>query len=169
MNNEVITIGFRFIVLVMAQVLIFNHIDLFGYINPYIYLLFVIMYPIRKEGRAAFLITSFLLGLTIDLFSDSGGVNAAAMICIAYLRPVFLKFAFGNNYEFQSIRISQTPTGQRLVYITLLIATHHLILFSLEIFSFSHILSILRKTLLSGVFTLFLSLLAIPLFRKKKI
>jgi len=168
MNNEGVTIGFRFILLAMAQVLIFNHIDLFGYINPYIYILFVIMYPIRKEGRVAFLVTSFLLGLTIDLFSDSGGVNAAAMVSIAYLRPVFLKFAFGNNYEFQSIRIGNTPPGQRLVYIMLLVVTHHLILFSLEIFSFSHILSILKKTLVCGVFTLFLSLLAIPLFRKKK-
>ncbi|XLS28669.1 rod shape-determining protein MreD [Flavobacteriaceae bacterium M23B6Z8] len=168
MNNEVLVNAFRFVVLVLLQVLIFNHIHFLGFISPFVYVLFIILYPVRKDKQGVFLLTAFFLGLTIDIFSDSGGVNAAASVFIAYLRPVVLKFAFGNVYEFQNLKISQTALGQRLVYISILILTHHLLLFSLEIFSFADILSILKKTLLAGVFTIFLSFLAIPLFRRKK-
>lgn len=168
MNNETISNVFRFVVLVLVQVLIFNHIFLLGYISPYIYILYILLYPVQKEKQALFLITSFLLGLTIDIFSDSGGANAAASVVIAYMRPYVLKFAFGNIYEFQNVKISQTPLGQRLVYISVLILTHHLLLFSLEIFSFVQIPVILSRAFLSGLFTIILSFLAILLFRRIK-
>ncbi|WP_340199898.1 rod shape-determining protein MreD [Ascidiimonas sp. W6] len=168
MNNEVIVNTFRFITLVLLQVLIFNHVYFLGFISPFIYVLFILLYPVRKDKQGLFLIASFFLGLTIDIFSDSGGVNAAASVAIAYMRPSVLKFAFGNVYEFQNLKISQTALGQRLVYVSILILTHHLLLFSLEIFSFVDILSILKKTLSTGIFTIFLSFLAIPLFRRKK-
>jgi hypothetical protein len=168
MNNEILINAVRFVLLALLQVLIFNHIFFLGFISPYVYILFILIYPVRKDKQAVFLVTSFLLGLTIDIFSDSGGVNAAASVLIAYLRPPILKFAFGNIYEFQNLKISQTPLGQRLVYISILILTHHLLLFSLEIFSFADILSILIKTLSTGMFTIILCFLAIPLFRRNK-
>jgi len=52
-----------FILLVLVQVAILNHIYFLGYINPMLYILFIILYPLRKE-KASFLILSFLLGLT---------------------------------------------------------------------------------------------------------
>ncbi|NER14799.1 rod shape-determining protein MreD [Leptobacterium flavescens] len=168
MNSDIILNIVRFILLVLAQVLVFNHIDFLGFINPYIYILFILLYPIKKENRAQFLFLAFLIGFFVDLFSDTGGVNAAASVCIAYIRPVVLKFAFGNIYEYQIIKISNTPIGQRVVYLIIMILIHHLILFGLEIFSFSNILSILKNTLFSSVFTVFLCLLIIPLLRKAK-
>lgn len=168
MNNEVITNILRFVLLVLLQVLLFNHMYFLGFISPYVYVLFILIYPVHKDKQGVFLFTSFLLGLTIDLFSDSGGTNAAASVTIAFIRPLVLKFAFGNIYEFQNLKISQTPLGQRIVYITILILTHHLLLFSLEIFSFAKILTILTKTLSTGIFTIILSFLAIPLFRRAK-
>ncbi|RAV29758.1 rod shape-determining protein MreD [Sinomicrobium soli] len=167
MNNGVLANSIRFIVLVLAQVLICNHIYLMGYISPYIYVLFILLYPLKDENRAAFLLLSFLIGLSVDFFSDSGGINAAASLCIAYIRPVVLRFAFGSAYEYQTLKIKNTNFGQRFVYIFIMVLTHHFILFSLEIFSFTHLLTILEKALFSGAFTLLLCLIFIPLFSVK--
>ncbi len=166
MNNSVVLHSSRFVLLLLFQVLILNHINFLGYINPYPYLLFVLLFPIR-ENRSLFLILSFLLGLTIDIFSDSGGINAFACIFIAYIRPLILKFTFGNSIEYQNIKIANTNFWQRFTYLGICIIIHHLILFSLLIFDASKAEIILKKTLFSAVFTLFLSVLILALFSKK--
>jgi len=166
MNNAVSINIARFITLILAQVLVFNNINFLGYINPYIYILFIMLFPI-KNNRLLFLSLSFLLGLTVDLFSDSGGVHAAACVTIAYIRPVLLKFSFGMIYEHQTIKFSSTDFGQRLTYYSIIIFIHHLILFSLEIFNSSKIILILKKSLFSSIFTLILCLLITILFSKK--
>jgi rod shape-determining protein MreD len=157
----------RFILLLLAQVVICNHIDFFGYINPYIYIIFIFLFPIKEE-RLMLLLVSFLLGMFVDLFSDSGGVHAAAAVSLAYVRPVLLKSSFGMLYEHQSIKFTTTDIGSLITYITLGTVIHHLILFSLEIFNISNILLILKKTLFSSIFTILLSLLLIILFSRNR-
>ena len=85
MTSANIKILIRFLLLIPLQVLIANHMRLFGYINPQICLLFVLWYPLKKDV-SGFLANSFLFGLIIDMFSNSGGVNAAACLLIAYTR-----------------------------------------------------------------------------------
>ena len=87
MNNALILNIVRFIFLLAVQIVIFNNIDLFGYINPYPYILFILLYPVNSN-RAGLLITSFLLGLTIDLFTNSGGIHAASCLILAYVRQI---------------------------------------------------------------------------------
>ena len=157
----------RFVLLLLVQVVICNHIDLFGYIDPYIYIIFIFLFPIRDE-RLILLLVSFLLGMLVDLFSDSGGVHAAAAVCLAYARPVLLKTSFGMLYEHHSIKFSTTDIGSLITYISLGTVIHHLILFSLEIFNISNILLILQKTLFSSLFTIILSVLIIILFSRNK-
>lgn len=157
----------RFFILVLVQVLIFNHIDFMGYINPYIYVLFIILFP-AKNNRTLFVFIAFLLGMCVDVFSDSGGVHAAASVTIAYIRPVFLKFFFGTVYDYQSIKFDQTDFSSRFTYFSTLIIIHHLLMFSLEIFNISKILLILQKTLFSGIFTIILCLILTILFSPKR-
>lgn len=165
--NSVITKNIlRFTVLVLLQALVLNNVNFLGYINPYIYILFIILYPINNN-RMLFILLSFLLGLTLDMFLDSGGVHAAACVTIAYIRPVILKFAFGAIYEHQTMRFSATEFGPRFTYFSILILVHHLILFSLEIFNSSQIILILKKSLFSSIFTLVLCLLLTSLFSNK--
>jgi len=167
MNNVVTTNIVRFIVLVLVQALVLNNINFLGYINPYIYILFIILFPI-KNNRMLFIFLSFLLGLCVDLFLDSGGVHAAACVAIAFIRPLILKFSFGMIYEHQTIKFNNTEFGQRLSYFAILTFIHHLLLFSLEIFNTSKILLILTKTLFSGIFTVLLCLLITVLFSQKR-
>lgn len=166
MNSIVTTHIIRFVLLVLFQVILFNHINFLGFINPYIYLIFIIFYPI-KNNRLLFIFLSFLIGLTVDMFSDSGGIHAAASVCIAYARPVFLKFAFGTMYEHNNVKFNNTDFVARLIYIALLTLLHHIVLFSLEIFSISRILMVLQKTLCSGIFTILMITLISIIFSRK--
>lgn len=166
MNSIATTHIIRFIVLVLIQVLVLNNINFLGFINPYVYILFVILYPI-KNNRLLFIFLSFLLGLTVDLFLDSGGVHAAACVTIAYARPVILKSVFGAIYDHQTIKFSSTDFGQRITYFSIITLIHHLILFSLEIFNTSKIILILKKSLFSSIFTILLCILITILFSRK--
>lgn len=156
----------RFILLVILQVLILNHINFLGYINPYIYILFIGLYPV-KNNRVVLMLLGFLLGITLDMFMDTGGIHAAACVCIAYIRPFILKSTFGMVYEHQTIRFDSVEFGSRLTYFGLLTLLHHIVLFSLEIFSFSKILLILQKTLFSSIFTILLSVTLTIIFSRK--
>ncbi len=167
MGSVVFWNSLRFVVAVLAQVLICNHINFLGYINPLVYIYFIFLFPFNAN-RSLFLVLAFALGLTIDLFSDSGGANAAACLIIAYIRPFVLRFAFGISYEHQSIKLEKTAFGQRIVYITILVVIHHFFLFLLEIFNISNILLTLKNTLYFSIFTILIITLSISLFSRKK-
>lgn len=167
MNNSITTNILRFVVLVLVQVLILNNINFMGFVNPYLYILFIILYPIKNK-RSLFIFLSFLLGLTVDMFSDSGGVHAAACVTIAFLRPAALKFTFGAMYDHQTIKFASAEFVSNLTYITILTVIHHIVLFSLEVFNTSEIILILKKALFSSIFTIILCILSIIIFAKRK-
>ena len=166
MNSQIYINSLRFILLVLLQVLILNHINFLGYINPYAYILFVALFPV-KNNRLIVIILSFILGLCIDLFLDTGGIHAAACVFIAYIRPIILKFSFGMVYEHQTIKFSTVEFGSKLTYITVLTVIHHFVLFYLEIFSISKIILVLQKTLFSSIFTILLSIIITIIFSRK--
>ena len=167
MNSITGTNIVRFILLLLVQVAICNHINFFGYINPYIYIIYIFLFPIREE-RLVLLVMSFSLGLLVDVFSDSGGVHAAAAVSLAYFRPILLKSSYGMIYEHQSIKFNTTDIGSLITYISLGTVLHHLIMFSLEIFNINNILLILQKTVFSSIFTILLSVLIITLFSRNR-
>jgi len=157
----------RFILLVLVQVLVFNRLNFFGFINPMVYILFLYWYPI-KENRAAFIGLGFLLGLSIDFFSDTMALHSAATITIAYLRPTIMRFVFGINYEFQSFKLSNATRAQQFTFLALLILVHHLVYFSLEIFSIANLFLIVKKVLSIGFASIVLCLLFSSLFSVNK-
>lgn len=157
-----------FCILILMQVLIFNNINLFGYINPCIYIIFIFYYPLKKE-KGLFLFLSFLLGLCIDFFSNTGGINAAATLFIAYIRlPLLSSILRKSDFDLQLFNIRSISFGKAFSFIVLLTLIHHLILFSLDYFSFTDFGSIITKTLITSIFSIFLILLGIILFTKKK-
>jgi rod shape-determining protein MreD len=156
----------RFILLAGLQVAILNNINFLGYINPYVYILFIMLFPI-KNNRTLFIFVSFLLGLTIDIFSDSGGIHAAACVSIAYVRPVILKFSFGTVYEYQTIKFDTVEFSSKFIYIIIMTVIHHFILFSLEIFNISKVILTLQKTLFSSIFTIILCIMITIIFSRK--
>lgn len=165
MNNKLISNIVRFVILVLLQVLVLNHINFLGYINPYLYVMFIVLLPLNmSQWKVIFL--SFLMGLTIDVFQDSGGIQAAACLVAAYLRPLILRFSYGLSFDYQTIKFYKTPFGERFVYVAFLVVIHHFTLFLLTFFSLSHISLILKNTLFSSIFTILLILIGTSLFQK---
>lgn len=167
MNSLLFSNIIRFIALVLLQVLICNQMNFLGSINPYIYILFILIYPV-KNNRLSFIFISFVLGILIDIFMDTGGAHAAASVTIAYMRPVFLKFSFGAAYEYQAIKFNDADLLPRVIYFTLLILIHHFILFILIIFDNSKAGMVVSNALSTGLFTLFLALTLTTLFSRKE-
>jgi rod shape-determining protein MreD len=167
MNNILKNIVF-FIVLVFAQVVVFNNILFWGYLNPLAYILFVFIYPFKK-GRGFFLLLSFLLGLSIDFFLDSGGTNAAATLFIAFIRlPVLKSILRKSEIDFQVFNILKLPFFKFLNFIAILTFIHHFIIFSLEYFKFSEIMTILSRTFLTSIFTIILLVFSLLLLNRNK-
>ena len=166
--NKALYLAIWFISLVLLQVFVFNNILFLGFINPYMYVVFVIFHPLKKE-RILFLFLSFLLGLSIDIFSDSGGINAFALLFIAYLRLFFIRVIFKKTeQDFAFFDLQQEPFGKVFNYVIILIIIHHFILFSLANFSTQNFSSVLLNTLYSSIFTLVLFFLGSFIFRRKK-
>lgn len=157
----------RFFLLLTAQIVIFNNIDLFGYINPFPYILFIILYPVNGN-KPMLIISSFLLGITMDLFSNSGGVHAASCLILAYSRPYIFKFAFGLSYEYQTVRINDVITPERFSFLLLAVIVHHFTLFILEVFQLSSLWDILLRTILGTLFTLLMCIVLIYIFKPSR-
>lgn len=154
----------RFILLLAAQVIIFNSFNFSGYLNPFPYVLFIILYPVNGN-RYGLLLASFAMGLIVDHFLNSGGVHATASIVLAYMRPSFFRFSFGVSYEYQTIKINDRLTPERFSFILICVAMHHLVLFLLEAFRVSLFWKVLAQTFTSTIFTLVLCLIIIQLFK----
>ena len=158
MNSALLMNIARFILLLLAQVLIFNRMDLFGFVNPFPYILFIILYPVNGN-KTGLLLASFFLGLIMDMFWNSGGVHAAACLVLAYFRPAIFKFSFGLSYEYQTVKLNDSLTPERFSFILIAVIIHHFTLFILEIFKLSSILDILVRTVLSTLFTIITSII----------
>jgi rod shape-determining protein MreD len=167
MNSSFFLNIFRFISLFLLQIIIFNNINLFGFVSPFPYVLFIILFPVNGN-KSALLISSFLLGLLLDIFSNSGGIHTTASILLAYFRPSIFKFAFGVSYEYQTIKLNDTLTPERFSFLFVAILLHHLILFILEAFQFSLIFDILLRSITSTALTIIISIIIIYLIKPNK-
>ena len=153
MNKIVFNNTFRFIGLLFLQILIFNNINLFGYLNPYPYIAFIFLFPYRKE-RSSLLILSFLMGLILDFFTDSGGVHAASALFIAFFRMHFVQLILRKSeQEYYSFQLNTISFKKVIAYFFALTFIHHFVMFNLEFFDFTSILEIIKRTLLSAIFT----------------
>lgn len=169
MLNEIIRNIVRFAILVGIQVLVIKNIELGRFINPFIYVLFIIGLPFETP-KWLLLFSAFAMGITVDLFYDTAGMHAAACVFIAYLRPGLLKlFSPRDGYEFGT-----QPTIQYLgipwflSYSGILILLHHLVLFYIEVFRFSEFFSTFFRVIVSSVFTVLLVVISQYLFHRKK-
>jgi rod shape-determining protein MreD len=167
MNSALLFNIARFILLLAAQVLVFNNINFLGYINPFPYILFIILYPVNSN-KTGLLVASFFLGLMVDMFCNSGGVHAASCLVLAFVRPYIFKFAFGLSYEYQTVKLNDVLTPQRFSFLLVAVIIHHFILFLLEIFQMSFILEILLKTILSTIFTIIICIVIIYLIKPNR-
>ncbi len=167
MNNTTILNTFRFVILVFFQVTIFNNIHFFGFVTPYPYILFILLYPLNTNRHLS-LLFSFLLGLILDVFSNSGGVHTTACITLAFFRESLLKMSFGYSYEYHMMRITDKFSSELMIYVVTSVLIHHTVLISLEVFNFDFLLEIVIRIIASSLFTILLIFLIIGLIKSSK-
>lgn len=167
MNSTLLVNIFRFILLLAVQIIVFNNMNFFGFVSPFPYILFIILYPVNGN-KSGLLIASFLLGLVMDMFSNSGGIHAASCLALAFYRPYLFKFSFGLSYEYQTVKLNDVLTPERFSFILLSVLIHHFVLFVLEAFQFSFFWDILLRTALSTIFTIIICIIIIYLIKPNK-
>ncbi len=158
----------RFLFLVLFQVLVLDNIQLGGYLIPYMYVLFILLMPFETPGWLL-LVSAFFLGFSIDLFEHTPGVHASATVFMAFLRPSVLKIISPREgYEPNSYpRIHYYGISWFLQYSAILVFSHHLFLFYIEVFAFSGFFNTFFRIILSSIFSIGLIILSQFLIFKK--
>lgn len=166
--NENIKIILRAIILILSQVLIGNHIRIFDFINPQWSILFVLWYPIRPE-KTTMLFPCFLFGLLLDMFGNSGGINAASFTLIAFLRLSIFKRVLGTNeLHVKNFTYNNYTTSTKIVMVFLLALIHHMVIFGLSYFDLALTWTVVWKSLVSSIFTTFVTVVFLSVFSPSK-
>ena len=146
---------FWFVGLVLFQVLLLNHIQIAGVINPFLYIYFIIALPIHTN-RISLIFTGFFLGLVVDTLSNTWGIHAMGTTLIAFLRPYIFRIVVTQEELDKVMPRFRTMGINYVKYIIFMVLIHHLSLFLLEAFSFKYFGIILLKTLVSSALTILL-------------
>ena len=170
MIKESVTNIIRFITLILLQVLILNNIELSGYLNPYLYVLFLLLLPLDMP-KGLVLALGFFSGFCIDIFSNTVGLHSSACVFLAFIRPFIIKFTEPRGgYDFNAEpSIEYMGFKWFITYAFILVFAHHLLLFFLEIFRMTPFFSTLLRCIYSTIFTVLLMVIHQYLtYRKSK-
>lgn len=153
--------------LVLLQVFFFNHVHLLGYATPFIYL-FIVVKLSSDISRHALMLWAFLLGLLIDAFSDTPGMNAAAVVFLAFLRPTLLRlFVPRDANDTFTPSIHSMGLSSYVKYLSMCVLFHHLLLFTIAFFSLASPLELLLRIVSSALLTV-VCLLAVEGLQQQK-
>ncbi len=156
-----------FILLILVQVLLLNRINIFGIATPVLYLYFLLKLPI---GRNQFyvIISGFLMGLIIDVFLNTPGVNTAATTIMAtFKRPITSLFYDREIYD-EFVPSVRNTIGSFVRFTIFMVLTHLTLLFLIESFTLFNILNTIIRIIASSLISILLILaLDSLIFRKK--
>lgn len=155
-----------FIGLVLLQVLILNNVHIAGYATPFLYIYLILKFE-SDTPRNALMLWAFFLGLAVDVFSDTPGMNAAATVLLAFLRPTFLRlFVPRDTLDTLVPAIRTMGILPFLKYLVVSVLIHHGLLLTFEFFSFAHIGTLLLRIAASTLLTV-TCIMAVEGIRKK--
>jgi len=157
MIREVVVNLFRFVLLIFLQLFVLNNIQFSGFVNPYLYVMFILLLPFEISGWFM-LVLAFFLGLVIDVASDTIGYHTIATVLMAYMRYHLLRLiAPHDGYELgMSPTISSLGFSWFFKYSVILALAHHFVLFWVESFHFEDLFPATLRALASSVFTILL-------------
>jgi len=169
--SELLKNTIRFILFILVQVFIlFNMPPLHRFITPYLYYLFILWLPFSLP-RAGLTLVGFIFGLSLDYFSKTPGLHAAACTLIAYVRPFVIGLLIsqeGADKNYISPSIVSMGWAPYATYVLVLTLLHHMWLVLLEWMSFGSLFYFLGKVIASTAVSLLLVLLTELLFFRKQ-
>ena len=167
MSKNILINILRFVLLILLQVLVLNNINLGGYLNPYVYVMFILLLPFETP-KWLLLLSAFVLGFTVDIFTASMGMHAAAATFMAFLRPSVSRIIHSRKEYEPGIKPGINDLGIRwfFSYTLILVFAHNLVLFFVEVFRFEEFFSTMSRVILSTLLSTLL-IIIINLFVKK--
>jgi len=143
-----------FILLVFLQVVLLNKIHLFGYAVPLLYIYFILRFPVNAN-RNVVLLLSAVMGLTLDLFGYTLGLNLLACTVVGFMRYYLLKL-FAPKDLFASDEPSIRSFGKNLYfrYLSSMVLLHQIVLFSAESVSLLDPLRLFFRIVGSSIITI---------------
>lgn len=126
----------QLLALVALQVLVCNHVHLFGYATPMLYVLFLLWLPLNAS-RIGTMLWAFVLGLLIDVFSNTPGEAAASLTLAAFVQWPLLKVSAPKECLEDMVPSYKTMgRWNHIRYVLVLVFVHHAAFYLLESFSF---------------------------------
>lgn len=172
MNSITIKNTIRILILILFQIFVLKEISLFDdkfrYIEIIIYPVAILLLPLSTP-RFFLLLIAFIAGISVDIFYNSLGVHAAAMLWMAYSRPYILKFLEPKS----GYTIHQHPVAHELgifwfmQYLALALIIFMFSYFCMRIFTFVYLWSILSRTVISFFLSYFILFLIQIIFNPK--
>ena len=161
MPKNVINIIIVFVSLVIAQAVIFNNLVLFNCAVALVFIFLIVELPITMSLNV-FLTISFLLGLSVDIFQDTPGLNALTCTIVAFIRkPIFYLYVpRDEDFAGKRICINTLGTNTYLKYMLTVVLAYCVIYFPLEVLSLRDFFRLLLRLIASTAFT-FIVLFAI--------
>ncbi|MBK7130961.1 MAG: hypothetical protein IPM74_18425 [Crocinitomicaceae bacterium] len=165
MNNRWLKYILVFILVVLIQGLVVNNMEVHEFVNPMVYPLLILVLPFEL-GVLTTIIIAFVVGISVDAFSNTFGLHTSATLVIGYFRPTILRYIKPRDGYDSSLfpTIHDMGVFWFFSYATLFLVIHHLWFFTIEIFSFDSILLLIAKTFFSTIFSLVLIVLLQYLF-----
>ncbi len=154
MTRTVITFILLFVVLVLAQPLIFNNLILFNVALPLVFVYLIISLPVTLSTNWSVVI-GFLTGLAVDIFSDTPGMNALACTILAFIRkPVYhLYMSYDDDLSGMRPSIATMGSAPYFKYMLTMVFVYCLTVFAIEAFQFFNLRLLLLRTVCSTIFT----------------
>ncbi len=154
-----------FVALALLQVLVLNNMHIAGYATPFLYIYLIIKMS-SGVSRNELMLWGFSLGLTVDIFSNTPGMNAAAATFVAFLRPSVLRLFSPRDSSDEIVPAIKTlGVSSFIKYVVTCVLFHHTALLLIESFSFLDINTLLIEIGLSTLLTV-LCIMAIEGFKK---
>ncbi len=167
MSRTFFTDFLMIVLLIALQIFVLNRITLFGKYTPVLYPVFVLFYPFFRN-KFQFLALSFLLGLGIDAFLYTWGINAVATTTIAYFRTLIFRTSTDTSTDFFSFQSLQW--SQYLFFIFVSIFLHQFLVQYLEFFKLNRLFDIFLNILAtSGISFIFILLYSLAFKIKQKV
>ncbi|MCM1037093.1 MAG: hypothetical protein NC406_07205 [Bacteroides sp.] len=154
MSKTYLSLLLTYLVLVPAQALFFNHLVLFNVAVPLVFVFMVISLPVTFSANVAMTV-GFLTGLSIDILSDTPGVNTIACTLLAFVRrPVFhLYIASDNDLAEQRPSPRTMGAAAYMKYALTMCVLYCLMVFAIESMRVFSLRLFMLRTLASSVFT----------------
>lgn len=143
-----------FVLTTLLQSFFFNHLVLGPLCSPLIYIALVLLLPLDTTP-VAMLGAGLLCGMTADYAMGTVGLNLAATLPIAFLRPNIVRLLSIREDNRDEGEPSPERMGARLYwsYLVVMVLLHHLLFFTLEALSWELLPRTLLRILLSGAVT----------------